>query len=259
MGFLAAACEKYADIQIVTLKENLCYAGNNNLGIEIAISQGADWVLLLNDDTLLESSCLSHIMKVAISNPSIGILGPMVYHFDEPDVIQSAGGLLGKDWRNFHLGQNELDVGQFQEPHEVQWVSGCAIFVRAAVIEQVGMLDTDYFLYWEEVEWCIRALKAGWMVMHVPQSKTWHKGVKRNYQPEPYVTYYINRNYLFTLAKHQAPLRIRLSAFANIIRTLLSWSIKSRWRSKRDHRDAMWNGLLDFLRHRMGPMSTSSI
>ncbi|MEO8357320.1 MAG: glycosyltransferase family 2 protein [Chloroflexota bacterium] len=246
--------QQYTDIQIIPLTENLGYAGNNNIGIKAALEQGAEWIFILNDDTVLDPACLSSLVEVGMRDPAIGIVGPMVYHFDEPNVIQSAGGMLGKYWQSIHLGRNELDHGQFNSVRQVQWISGCAILVRRALIEEVGMLDAEYFLYWEETEWCIRAGQAGWKIFHVPYAKLWHKGVNRDYQPKPYVTYYVTRNYLFTLAKHNAPFTVRISALIRVTQTLLSWSIRPKWRIKRDHRNAMWQGLIDFLYHRTGPM-----
>jgi GT2 family glycosyltransferase len=246
--------KEYPQVQVIPLTENLGYAGNNNIGIRVALEQGADWVLLLNNDIVLDASCLSSLMKAGEEDDAIGIAGPMVYHFDEPGVIQSAGGVLGKNWRSSHLGMNEADSGQFPTIRQVDWVSGCAILARCSLVEQVGALDPDFFLYWEETEWCVRANQAGWKVILVPAAKIWHKGVKRDYDPKPYVTYYMTRNYLFMLAKHKAPFLIKLFAFGEILKTLLSWSIKPRWKYKRDHRDAMWRGLLDYFNHHVGPM-----
>lgn len=242
----------HADVQIFLLKENLGYAGNNNVGIKMALDQGAEWILVLNEDTVLSPSCLSSMMQTVADDPAIGIAGPMVYHFDEPDVIQSAGGMLGKYWNSLHLGQNEKDRGQFPCVHQVEWISGCAILVRRAVIEQVGMLDQDYFLYWEEMEWCLRAGRAGWKIVHIPQAKLWHKGVKRDYQPKPYVTYYSTRNHLHTLAKHRAPIIAWIYTLTQIFRSLVSWSLMPRWKSKRKHRNAMWTALVHFLQGRFG-------
>jgi len=246
----------FPQVQVIDLASNLGYAGNNNVGIRAALEQGAEWIFLLNDDTILDPYCLSRLMETAESDPSIGILGPLVYHFDEPTVIQSAGGSLGKFWDSIHLGKDEADHGQFAAVMPVQWISGCAILARSELIRHSGMLDEDYFLYWEETEWCIRASKAGWKIVLDPRSKLWHKGVKRNYEPRPYVTYYMTRNHLFTLSKHKAPLHVRLYVFFSVVRTLLSWTIKPQWRNKREHRDAMWKGMVDFLSGRMGPMAS---
>ncbi len=251
-GSVEEVRRSHADVQIFLLRENLGYAGNNNVGIKMALDQGAEWILVLNDDTVLSPSCLSSMMEAVADEPEIGIAGPMVYHFDEPNVIQSAGGMLGKYWNSLHLGQNEKDLGQFPRVHQVEWISGCAILIRRAVIEQVGMLDQDYFLYWEEMEWCLRASQAGWRIVNIPQAKLWHKGVKRDYQPKPYVTYYSTRNHLYTLAKHRAPIVAWIYTLTQILRSLASWSIMPRWKSKRKHRNAMWAGLVHFLQGRFG-------
>jgi len=253
-GSVEAVRSAFPDVQIINLNVNLGYAGNNNVGIEEAIKQGANWVLVLNEDTILDPDCMTELIKVGESDPKIGIVGPMVYHHNEPNVIQSAGGVLGKYWQSQHLGQNELDRGQFQSPHRVEWISGCAILVRKAAIEQAGMLDASFFIYWEETEWCIRVARSGWQIMHVPQAKIWHKGVQRDYQPKPSFTYYGTRNHLLTLSKHKAPLTVKVFNWTQIFRTLVSWSVKPKWRNKLEHRNAMWKGVVDFLQDRRGQM-----
>lgn len=253
-GSVEAIRSTFPEVQLVDLVENFGYAGNNNVGIEEAIKQGADWVFVLNEDITLDDECLSRLIEVGESDSQIGILGPLVYHYDEPTIIQSAGGMLGKYWQSIHLGKNELDQGQFKLPHPVEWISGCAILVRKTAIEHAGLLDKDYFLYWEETEWCIRIGRAGWKIVNVPQAKIWHKGVKRDYKPKPSFTYYGTRNHLLTLSKHKAPLIVWLFNWLQIFRTLVSWSIKPKWRFKREHRDAMLHGARDFLRGQFGKM-----
>jgi GT2 family glycosyltransferase len=253
-GSIAAICEVYPDVQIIELEKNLGYAGNNNVGIKAALEQGAEWIFVLNEDIILDSECIRELVEVGEQDHHIGVLGPLVYHYQEPQVIQSAGGLLGKYWQSIHLGKDELDRGQYHLPHAVEWISGCAILVRRVAIEQAGMLDKDYFIYWEETEWCIRIGRAGWKIVNAPRARIWHKGVQRNYEPKPSFIYYGTRNHLLTLAKHKAPLGARFSAWIQILRTLASWSIRPKWRNKRDHRNAMWKGVIDYLRQRWGAM-----
>ena len=116
----------------------------------------------------------------------------------------------------------------------------------------MGVLDERFFMYWEETEWCLRAKKAGWNIFCVPRAKVWHKGVQRDYNPNPSVTYYTTRNRLLTLSKHQAPFHVNALAWGRIIRTLTSWTIKPKWRSKLAHRDAMWRGVRDFIKGSWG-------
>lgn len=253
-GSVEAIRSRFPAAQIIQLADNLGYAGNNNVGIRRALAQDADWVFVLNEDTVLAPDCLTKLVEVGESDPQIGIVGPMVYHYDEPDIIQSAGGRLGRGWESLHLAVDEPDQGQFVQPHPVDWVSGCGIMVRGAVIQQVGAIDERYFYYWEETEWCLRAGRAGWRIMHVPQAKLWHKGVQRDHRPQPSVTYYATRNQLLTLAKHHAPPIAWALAWGQLLRTLTSWTVKPKWRSKRAHRKAMWHGMVDFLRQRWGQM-----
>jgi len=258
-GSVEAIRSRFPAAQIIQLADNRGYAGNNNVGIEAALAQGAEWVFVLNEDTVLAPDCLAKLVEMGESDPQIGILGPMVYHYDEPDIIQSAGGRLGRGWESLHLAVDEPDRGQFVQPHAVVWVSGCGIMVRGAVIQQVGAIDERYFYYWEETEWCLRAGRAGWRIMHVPQAKLWHKGVQRDHRPQPPVTYYATRNRLLTLSKHHAPPIAWVLAWGQLLRTLTSWTVKPKWRSKREHRKAMWRGMVDFLRHRWGQMPQQAV
>lgn len=243
----------HPEVRILPLADNRGYAGNNNVGIAAALDAGADWVLVLNEDTILDPACFTELMRAA-ADPRVGVVGPMVYHHDEPTVIQSAGGRLDAQWRGWHTGQNEDDAGQFPAPRDVDWISGCAILVRRAVIEQVGPLDDRFFYYWEETEWCVRAARAGWRVVHVPAAKLWHKGVTRHYRPGPNVAYYNTRNHLLLMSKHGAAPAVWLRTWAGLARTLVSYSVRPKWRDRREARDAIWRGATDFLRGRWGQM-----
>lgn len=255
-GSVEAIRSAYPDVEIIQLTENLGYAGNNNVGIKAALGRGADWVFVLNEDTILAPDCLANLVEVGESDPHIGIVGPMVYHYDEPNIIQSAGGSLSRYWDSWHVAQNEPDQGQIDKPHRVDFISGCGIMVRRPVIDHVGMLDERFFYYKEETEWCLRARRRGWHIIHVPKAKLWHKGVQRDYRPKPYVTYYKTRNRFLMLAKHRAPLYVWVVTWLQTLRTLTSWTVKPKWRPMREHRNAMWCGMIDFLRRRWGQMPT---
>jgi len=255
-GSVEAIHEAFPRVEVILLTDNLGYAGNNNVGIHAAIEQGADWVLILNEDVIVAPDAIIKMIEVGEQDPKVGVVGPMVYHHGEPDIIQSAGGILDTYWLSIHRGQNKQDVGQYTDPEEVDWISGCAILVKKEVIEEVGALDERFFYYWEETEWCLRAKRAGWKIIHVPGAKIWHKGVQRDYQPSPSVTYYWTRNWLLTLSKHRAPIQAWTFAITMIIRNITSWSLRPKWRGKREHRDAMLAGVSDFIRRQWGRRST---
>lgn len=122
-GSVEAIKSAFPNVQIIGLTENLGYAGNNNVGIQAAIAQGADWVFVLNEDTIVDAQCLEQLCTIGESDPTVGIIGPIVYHYDEPTIIQSAGGKLGPYWDSWHIAQNEPDTGQFTKPVQVDWVS----------------------------------------------------------------------------------------------------------------------------------------
>jgi GT2 family glycosyltransferase len=244
----------YPQATLLPLTDNRGYAGNNNVGIAAAMADGSDWILVLNEDTEMAPDCVAQLVGEGERDARVGIVGPMVYHHDEPTVIQSAGGILGGPaWDSVHSGQNEADVGQFPAAREVQWISGCAIMVRRAVVEAVGAIDERFFYYWEETEWCVRAGAAGWRIRHVPAARLWHKGVQRNYTPAPSISYYATRNRLLCLSLH-APARVRAAAWWQMGKTVASWTLKPKWKDKAAHRDAMVRGARDFLAGRWGRM-----
>jgi GT2 family glycosyltransferase len=254
-GSAEAVRSAFPAVEVVALTENRGYAGNNNVGIRTAMERGAEWVFVLNEDTIVDPDCLLHLVEAARSDDRVGIAGPMIYHHDEPTVIQSAGGELTRRWDARHRGRNEEDGGQFPAPSRVDWVSGCAILVRGAVVAQVGALDERFFYYWEEVDWCLRARRAGWHVLHAPRARVWHKGVTRDYRPSPSVRYYDTRNRFLLLSKHRAPVLVRVSAWWRTLRVLAGWTLPQADRSMRAHRDAAWQGAMDFLGGRWGARS----
>jgi GT2 family glycosyltransferase len=253
-GSAAAVRAAYPEtVTVIETGGNLGYAAGNNVGLRWAREHAADYVLLLNEDTIVDPAFIARLVEVAEARPDAGFLGPLVYHHDEPRVIQSAGGAIAPDWRTYHLGQNQLDTGQYTRPSEVDWVTGCAIFMRMRVVDRIGMLDPEFFIYSEEVDWCVRARRAGFTGLVVPASRIWHKGVRRDYAPSPRVTYLSARNHLRLLRKHHAGSAALLRAMARNVRTLASWSVRPRWRGQRAHRDALARAMVDFWRGSFGP------
>jgi GT2 family glycosyltransferase len=242
----------YPGVHATTLSVNRGYAGNNNLGIHAALQSGADWVLVLNDDVELDARCIELLLAAGATDPRIGMIGPRLYHYDEPDVIQSDGGLFDASWRAAHAAQNERDYGTPMLPSDMAWLSGCVLLVRRALIEQTGMLDERFFLYWEEVEWCRRAIREGWRIVHEPAARAWHKGVQRNYRPRPEVSYYMTRNRLLLLSLHRAPLRAWITAWGETAHAQIGSLLHRR---APENRRMAWRGLCDFLRGRFGPLS----
>ena len=124
------------------------------------------------------------------------------------------------------------------------------------MVREIGLLDERFFAYQEELEWCIRAKRKGWSIVQTPMSKIWHSGVIVNYEPKPYVTYYMTRNWLLILREYHAGIIIWGNELKKILRTLLSWTLRPKWRDKRIHRDAMMRAVIDFFKGKFGPMTS---
>lgn len=163
-------------VRLVEVGENLGFAGGNNVGIEYALKVGFDFVWLLNNDTTVAAESLSALVDTAESDEHIAVVGSKIYYSSEPNVIWFAGGVIDrvKGW-TLHRGLNEADTGQYDACEETQYVTGASMLVRTAAIREVGMMRTEYFLYWEEVDWCTRIADAGWSIVYQPKSLVWHK------------------------------------------------------------------------------------
>lgn len=188
-GSVRAIRDKFPEIKILENKKNLGFAKGNNVGIRYALNQGADYIILLNNDTIVEINTLVRLIEVASSNNRIGILGPKIYfakgfEFHQGrykknelgKVIWYAGGLI--DWRNVlgvHRGVDEVDEGQYDKQEEVEFVSGCCMFIKREVFKKIGLLDERFFLYFEDLDFCLRAKKVGFRIVYVPEAVIWHK------------------------------------------------------------------------------------
>jgi len=242
-------------VPMIELPQNLGYAGGNNVGIRWALENHFDWILLINEDAILTGSDLLHLISIAETDPLAGFAGPLILHADSDHLIQSAGGQLNRFWHPSHRGQNQVNQGQYVHPEEVDWLSGCALLARSQMIRSIGYLDESFFLYEEELDWCIRARQAGWKCLFVPEIQARHAGVRPDYEPPPYITYYMVRNHFRLLAKHRAGFLPWAYALIQSLRTLIVWSVRPKWRSKRLHRDALWLAMKDFLQGKSGPLS----
>jgi hypothetical protein len=198
----------FPQVHVIPLRENLGYAAGNNVGIQAALDWGADYVFLINNDTTLEADCVSILVRTAQANPRIGMLGPMVYTWEEGHVISSAGGVV--DWHSadaYNLGAGEVDRGQYPAG-QVDFINGCGLMVTRAAIERAGMLDTKFFMYWEETDWCLRVRKAGFDVWFEPAARMRHKAPIHHQDLGPTTLYYVTRNRLLFCARH-APFHLK--------------------------------------------------
>ncbi|WP_424355159.1 glycosyltransferase family 2 protein [Methanobacterium sp. MBAC-LM] len=177
--------------------KNYGFAEGNNIGIRYALQTlNANYVLLLNNDTIVDKDFLGKMVNVGEIDESIGIIGPKIYYYDDPDTIWCIGGKI--DWklaRGLHVGTNEVDNGQYNRTEEFDYVSGSAFLVKREVIDKVGLMDKKFFLYFEESDLAVRASKKGYKSVYAPEAKIWHKVSKSGGGLSKSVgLYYITRN-----------------------------------------------------------------
>lgn len=244
--------EAFPSVLVVETGENLGYARGNNLGMQLALEQNAEYVMILNNDVTVARDALSLLIQAADNNPDAALAGPLVMHANEPDVIQSAGGVLPDDWHSYHRGANETNRGQFHAIEPADWLTGCAVLARTSALRKFGLLDEDFFMYGEDVDWGVRARHAGYRVVLVPQAQVWHSGVKRSYAPAPYVTYYSARNELQLIRKHRAGTTLLFKAWARYLRTWTSWTLLQQPVDRRGHRAALGRAMWDAVLGRTG-------
>ena len=201
---------------------NLGYAGGNNVGTRHALQNGADFVLLLNNDTTVAPDLLERLLEAAQRNPDAGIFSARIMYFDVPERVWFDGARwnpsgLRLEWPGQEAEEHTLGTLD----HDTDYASGAALFFRAQVARQIGLLDESFFLVWEEVDWCFRARKAGWRNIVVPAAKVWHKiGVSFGCESSPLRTYFSVRNELLWFSRH-APFSARLRLWMKNLRRLI--------------------------------------
>jgi hypothetical protein len=263
----------FPDVEVIETGRNLGFAGGNNVGIRRALELGADYVLLLNNDTEVDPGILDAFVAAAARFPDAGVFSGKIYFHSDPQRIWYAGARWNDEASRFdQIGEGVLDDGQaFSAAGETAYACGCAFFLPAARLREVGLLDEQFFLYFEETDWCYRANAAGHPSIFVSEAKLWHK-VSMSFGGErsPLALYFITRNRLLWASRHadfRTRYRVYLVAFQGLIRrfglpavklkAVRPLTVKAWWWSVReafcDSRNrAYFLGLRDFVRRRFG-------
>lgn len=167
-GSLEMVCRQFSRCHFIKNEENLGFSAGNNLGIRFALERMADGILLLNSDTIVREDFLSRLVEVAESEPMVGILSPVI--LDSKEKIWFSGGRI--NW--WKMGTMHTCDIKSTLPYETEFLTGCAMFVRSGVFKKIGLLDEDFFLYWEDTDFSVRAKRAGYRLMMVPEARIIH-------------------------------------------------------------------------------------
>ncbi len=242
------------NLRVIYNKENLGFSGGNNIGINEALKIGAEYVVILNNDTLVDPVFLEELVKAAESNENVGIVTPKIYfekgyefhkdRYKERDlgkVIWYAGGRI--NWKNvlgMHRGVDEVDNGSYDKTSQTELATGCCLLIKKGVLEKLKGYDEKYFLYFEDADLSERAKKAGFKILFAPKAIIWHKNAQSSGgSGSSLQDYFITRNRLIFGYKY-APFRAKIA----LTRESLNLILKGRpWQRK---------GAIDFYLGRFG-------
>ncbi len=237
----------FPEIPILQNPTNLGYAEGNNVGIRHALQHRAAYVVLLNDDVVVEQDTFDHLVA-AMSDPAVAAVGGKVRLFDAPEQLWAAGEYLFET-------PPPLDDGHFDSPREIPYAAGCCILLRSAVLEQIGLLDADYFMMHEEYDWCVRARAAGYHIRYVPQAAVRHKVAWSFTHRRLPVYYYLSARNQLRLWGRQGVIPFERRSLPGA--ALVWWDhVKRIGREEGAKGPRLWaatRGVWDYLRGRYGP------
>lgn len=220
------------NLKIIRNDKNLGFSGGHNIGIKYSLEKGADYVVILNNDTEVERNLIKNMLQ-SFKN-EIGIVVPKIYfakgfeyhnkRYSEKEkgkVIWYAGGEI--DWKNVlgkHIGVDDIDGSKYSQKKETEIATGCCMMIKKEVFEKVGMLDDNYFLYYEDADFSVRTKKNGYRILFEPTANLWHKNAAATGgSGSELQDYYITRNRLIFGIKY-APLRSKIALLRESLRFL---------------------------------------
>ncbi|MDD3985374.1 MAG: glycosyltransferase family 2 protein [Methanobacterium sp.] len=204
--------EKYFDLiknssnkrlNLIKSHKNYGFAKGNNIGIEYALKcLDPGYILILNNDTVVDPEFLLEMVLTAESDEKIGFVGAKTYFYTRDEVLQAAGGgdVNFKQGIVNEIASNTPDNGDYDIYIEMDYVGGACLLCKGDVINKIGCLDSNFFMYWEDVNWCLTGLKHGYKSVYSFKSKIWHKyGASST---SDFKIYYLNRNRIYVTKEH---------------------------------------------------------
>ncbi|MBE2904513.1 glycosyltransferase family 2 protein [Anoxybacillus flavithermus] len=244
-------------ITFIQTGANLGFAGGNNVAIKEAYNQGYQYFWMLNNDTVVDPNALTPLVEALEKDKQVGIVGSKIYYYGTNKIWFAGGKVNTWTGATKHIGIKEEDIGQYDRQSEVDYITGCSLCFRKEVIENVGYMFEDYFLYYEETDWNIRARQNNWSIKFVPDSIVFHKisassGGEEN--PAPYVGYYDIRNSLVFIKRTQPDYKIVVAFLYSIWKVIkkIVRMIVTDQDSKKRRLLFLIRGLIDGSTNKMG-------
>ena len=242
--------ENYPEVIMIENKANLGYTGGNNVAMGYAMQNGADYMWLLNNDTIVESDTLNKLIAIGESNAEIGLLSPVIYYCDVKTEIQFCGDYI--DWENHSIHRiRDIELWRNKDIKRNLLLWGTALLIKGFVIEQVGYLKEEYFAYCEDAEYCVRVSKSGYAIALVPRAKVYHKDSRSGGDKRaPLKVYLRTRNiYLFWMSNLKGVEKLKY--FIQFVAHVISYSGALREMGLNNSADACFNGAWAALRGRV--------
>jgi GT2 family glycosyltransferase len=197
-----------ARLELIHTDTNLGFAGGHNVGMRKAMASGADYMFVFNSDAVAEPDCVRELVTAARDQPSTAFVGPLIVSEASPERIESAGQSFNT-WtaRHHELSRGGLAAAIELRPRNVDAVSGCAMLVCRAAADSIGLLDERLFIYFEDMDWCLRARRAGYTVLVAPRARVSHLGQGSTGRASPFTTFYSVRNHMVVAARQAGPIR----------------------------------------------------
>jgi GT2 family glycosyltransferase len=203
-GSVNAISQHFPGLEIVETGENLGFAEGNNVGMRIALERGADYVFLLNNDTIVHASLLRQLIDAAERCPEGAVFGAKIYFHSEPERVWYAGVVWDPRIMDFrHVEDDASSRPDSRGVVATPYVCGCAFLARSSMLRKVGLLDPKFFLMFEETDLCFRARNAGFCCYYVPSATLWHKiSASFGGPTSPLAYYFVIRNRLLWGERH---------------------------------------------------------
>ncbi|WP_283624621.1 glycosyltransferase family 2 protein [Clostridium butyricum] len=193
-------------VKLIRSKENLGFAGGNNLAIKYALKTfNSDYYLLLNNDTLVNKDTINELVNTANNRVDCGIVGAKIYYHNDKNKIWYAGGKI--NWNRFttiHYGEGEYESNQYNEEKEVEFITGCTMLISKKVIKDIGLLEDNYFMYYEDTDYSIKTAEGGYKLYYNPRAHVYHKVcASSGGEKSPFTIQYLTRNRKYFMKKYR--------------------------------------------------------
>lgn len=167
---LSIVAQHFPEVIILANKKNVGFAKANTLAMQRFPS---DYFGLINADVKLDSNWLIAMWEAFAADPKLAVAGSKIF-FSQSSILQHAGAMIRPNGLTYHLGSGETDQGQYDEVREVDYVMGAALALRGDLARQLGYLNAEYFMYFEETELCAKAKRMGYRVCYIPKAVAYH-------------------------------------------------------------------------------------